>query len=333
MKLGIIGSGIIVTEFLPKLVKMENMEVLGIMGVPSSKEQLEALCKENNIQHALYDFDELCALGIDTVYIAVPNFLHYDYCRKALLAGKHVIVEKPMVSNLSQAQELQKLAKEKDLFVFEAVTTLYFDTYATIKEWLDKIGTIKMVNCNYSQYSRRYDAFAKGEVLPAFDYRKAGGAMMDLNLYNLHFVTGLFGRPDDYRYYANIERNIDTSGTLLMKYPGFIALCSAAKDCSAPYYFVIEGTKGYIQMKFPPNFIAGISLCLNDGTKIDVEEKMASNRLLPEFRYFIDAINAHDVEAYFKAMNQSLLVSEICTNARLQEGIIFPEDDVAREDL
>lgn len=326
MKLGVIGSGIIVTEFLPKLVHMEGMEVVAVMDLPQSKEHLEELCKDNGIKNAVYSFEELVALDIDTVYIAVPNFLHYMYCKQALEAGKNVIVEKPMCSNDSETKELKKIAEEKNLFLFEAITTIHFDAFRKIQDWLTRIGTVKLVNCNYSQYSRRYDAFRDGTVLPAFDPNKSGGALMDLNLYNLHFVMGLFGEPNTVKYYANIERDIDTSGELIMEYDGFIANCTAAKDCGAKPVYFIQGTDGYITTELPPNLIGKITLHLNDGSEEEYEDGTAYERLIPEFKDFIHIINTNNHEECNKYLDMSITVSEVQTKARLDAGIVFPAD-------
>ena len=327
MKLGIIGSGQIVNDFLPKLVKMDGIEILGIQDIPAVKEHLEQLCAENGVPNAVYDFDSLTALGIDTVYVAVPNFLHFMYCKQALEKGLNVIVEKPMTSNVKEAKELAAIAEEKGLYLFEAVTTVYFDSYAKIREWLKEIGTVKLVNCNYSQYSSRYDAFRSGQVLPAFDPKKSGGALMDLNLYNLHFVMGLFGKPNAVKYYANIERGIDTSGELIMQYDGFIANCTAAKDCAAPFMFVIEGTDGYITIQYPPNLIGEVTLHKNDKTEEKYSDGMAFDRLIPEFRYFTKCINEKDHAGCMEHLKQSIAVSEVQTQARTEAGIIFPADE------
>lgn len=326
MKLGVIGTGIIVEEFLPRLRKLDGIDVVAVQGIPQAKEQVEKLCKENEIQNIAYSYEELMQYDVDTVYIAVPNFLHYSYCKEALESGKNVIVEKPITSNADEAKELEKIAKEKGLYLFEAVTTVYFKGYEKIKEWLPRLGTVKLVQCNYSQYSRRYDAFREGKVLPAFDPQKSGGALMDLNLYNLHFVMGLFGKPEQYKYYANIERDIDTSGTIVMQYPGFLAMCTAAKDCSAPYNFVIEGTDGYITMEYPPNLVGEITLHHNDGSEEKYNDGMAMQRLIPEFEYFADCINRQDMDACMKRLDASILVSEVQTKARLDAGIVFPAD-------
>ena len=92
MKLGIVGTGMIVKEFLPSLLKMEGLEVLSIMGSPSGFEKAQALREKYGIPQAAHDLDELCETGIDTVYVAIPNNLHFAYCKKALEKGMNVIV-------------------------------------------------------------------------------------------------------------------------------------------------------------------------------------------------------------------------------------------------
>lgn len=327
MKLGIIGSGIIVQEFLPRLVKMDGLKVQAVQGTPDTLEQVKALCAENDVPGAFGTFEELYTADIDTVYIAVPNFLHFMYCKQALEHGYNVIVEKPMTSNLKEAEYLSALAKEKGVFLFEAVTTPYLENFHKIKEWLPQIGTVKVVQSQYSQYSRRYDAFRTGQVLPVFDPRKAGGAMMDLNLYNLHLVMGLFGEPEDVRYYANIERDIDTSGILMMQYPNFQALCLAAKDCRGSVGAVIQGTDGCIRTAGTPNFIGRVTLERNDGTREEFEGGSIHDRLIPEFEAFIRAINAHDTAFCETMLAESLAVNRVQTKARLDAGIRFPADD------
>lgn len=327
MRLGIIGSGVIVQEFLPFLTKLDGIEIVGIQGTPNMFEQVKELCQGNGVPNAVSNFEELCETGIDTVYVAVPNFLHYAYCCKALKKGLHVIVEKPMTSNLSEAISLKKLAEEHGCFLFEAVTTLYLPAFAKIQEWIPRIGDIKIVQSQYSQYSRRYDAFRAGQVLPVFDPTKSGGAMMDLNLYNLHLVMGLFGEPASVEYYANIERGIDTSGLLAMQYPKFQALCLATKDCCGVAGAWIQGTNGCIRTGSSPNVIGKVRLELNDGTVEEFDDEMAKARLIPEFRAFIQAVNNEDTRFYQTMMEKSIAVSRVQTEARTKAGIRFLADE------
>lgn len=327
MKLGVIGTGTIVQEFLPRLVKMEGMEVVSVMDVPQSKERVEAMCATNGIQNPVTDFEDLCSTGIDTVYIAVPNFLHYDYCVKSLNKGLNVIVEKPMTSNKEEAHKLADMAKEKKCFLYEAVTTIHLDTFKKIEEWLPQIGTIKLVQAQYSQYSRRYDAFKQGQILPVFDPVKAGGALMDLNLYNLHFVMGLFGRPLKEIYYPNVEKNIDTSGVLVLEYDGFKALCVGAKDCKGNAFVVLQGDQGSIRCEYPSNLLGKVKLELNNGTVEEFDDGSQKERLIPEFKDFMTEINSGDYEACYRFLDKSVAVSDVQTDARRSAGIFFKADE------
>ena len=326
MKLGIVGSGMIVKEFLPSLVKLKDLEILGIQGTKSGIEKVEEICKKYNIPNFTDNFDELCNFGIDTVYIAVPNFLHFEFCKKALEKGINVIVEKPITTNYREAKELEKLAKEKKLFLFEAITTLYFENYKKIKEWIAKIGDIKLVQSQYSQYSSRYDAFKRGEILPVFDSQKAGGALMDLGLYNLHYVLGLFGKPENVKYYANIERNIDTSGVLIMKYKNFSAMCVCAKDSEGERIGVIQGSEGKIVSEEAPGLVGKVTLKLYDGTTESFDDGFSKDRVVPEFTQFIRAVKENDLEFCYRQLEKSLLVSEVQTKARIDAGIKFTQD-------
>ena len=323
MKLGIIGTGLIVNDFLPELVKMEGLEIVSVMGSPAGFAKAEALSKKFGIPNAAHDFDELCAAGIDTVYVAVPNNLHFLYCKKALESGKNVIVEKPMTDNAGEAESLAALARRKKLFLFEAITTVYMTGYQKIREWLPLIGDVKVVQSNYCQYSSRYDNFKRGIIAPAFDPKKSGGALMDLCLYNIHYVMGLFGRPESISYYPNMERIIDTSGILLMLYPDFTAVCMAAKDCDGAVGGAIMGTKGFITSDMKPNMVGNVTLQLRDGTREVCEEPFAEKRMIPEFTQFIRAIEEKDHDFCYEKLQKSLEVNEVLNRARIQAGIRF----------
>ncbi len=326
MKLGIIGSGMIVQEFLPSLIKLEGLEIVGIQGTKASLDKVEEICSKYEIPKFTDDFEELCKFEIDTVYIAVPNFLHFEFCKKALEKGLNVIVEKPITTNYREAKELAKLAKEKKLFLFEAITTLYMENYKKIKEWIAEIGDVKLVQSQYSQYSSRYDAFKNGEILPVFDPQKAGGALMDLGLYNLHYVLGLFGKPKDVKYYANIEKNIDTSGVLMMQYENFNAMCVCAKDSEGERIGIIQGSEGKIVSGDAPGLVGKVTLKLYNGKTESFDDGFSKDRVVPEFTAFIQAINENNLEFCYKQLEKTLLVSEIQTKARIESGIKFPQD-------
>lgn len=192
MKLAVLGTGMIVKEVLPVLQKIEGIDLVAILSTVRSLETAKDLAKEYNMSLATSEYKAvLDNEEIDTVYIGLPNHLHFDYAKEALLAGKHVICEKPFTLEASQLEELVSIANTRQLILLEAITNQYLPNFDLVKEHLSNLGDIKIVECNYSQYSSRYDAFKRGEIAPAFNPEMGGGALRDLNIYNLHLVIGL----------------------------------------------------------------------------------------------------------------------------------------------
>ena len=325
MKLGIVGSGKIVQEFLPWLAQSPVVEVAALCSTQRSAAQAKALCEQYGIPLHTTDYEELLK-AVDTVYVALPNLLHTAYTRAALEAGRNVIVEKPLAPCAAEAVQLADLARKKGLFLFEAVTTLYMENYHKLRQLLPRVGPVKLVQCNFSQYSSRYDAFCAGQVAPVFDPNQAGGALMDLAVYNISYLVGLFGEPQQVHYTANVERGIDTSGILTMDYRSFKAVSIAAKDCAAPPRYVIQGTRGYLLQKSTANFCGPFTLHLNDGKEEHFSLNGKRPRCAAEFEAFARAIDAGDQEMCSGMLDTSLAVSRVLTVARKDAGIRFPCD-------
>lgn len=316
MKLAILGTGKIVEEVLPVLKEINGIELSAILSTPRSIEKAEKLAELYAISQASSDYDSILANpDVDTVYVALPNHLHYDYAKKALLAGKHVICEKPFTLTLAEFEDLAKIAEQKNRILLEAITNQHLGNFASIKANLAKLGDIKIVECNYSQYSSRYDAFKRGEIAPAFDPAKGGGALRDLNIYNIHLVVGLFGKPERVQYLANMERGVDTSGILIMDYGNFKAACIGAKDCSADIKSTIQGNKGSIAVLGPTNSMPELSLSLNGQSLTMINENSLNHRMHDEFVAFQAIIEHEDMTATKLALDHSHLVMEVLDQA------------------
>lgn len=321
MNLGILGTGKIVREFLPEIGKLK-IGYKAILGTLRSKERVENLAAQYKLDEIYFDYDELLTdENLDTIYVALPNNLHYEFSKKALLAGKNVIVEKPAVTTAEEFADLKKIAAENKKILLEAMTIYYLPAYLSLRADLESLGDIKIVSMNYSQYSSRYDAFKRGEILPAFDAKKAGGALMDINVYNISFVAGLFGAPKSFTYTANIEKNIDTSGVLVMDYGNFKAVCIGAKDCQAPAASTIQGDNGNIFIPVPTNRIDSYILNFNagnGGAKYFDENK---HRMIYEFENFIEIIDSKNFERAAEMLKISEIVAQILQTGRAQIGI------------
>ena len=243
MQIGIVGAGMTVPWFLEAAKLIPEMEVRALFA--RKEEKRKEICEKYQVPVAYDSYEKLLAdQSIDVLYLPVPNHLHYSFTKQALEAGKHVILEKPFTVTYEEAKKLAELARAKGLVLFEAITNQYNANYEKVRELLPGLGDVKIVQLNFSQYSSRYEAFKQGNIAPVFDAAKAGGALMDLNVYNIHFVVGLFGEPKAIHYYPNMEKGVDTSGILVMEYPTFQCVCVAAKDCGAPLSMNIEGDKG-----------------------------------------------------------------------------------------
>lgn len=316
MNLGIVGAGMIVKDFLSFSHELPEIKLEAI--VARNIENLKNLQNTYNIKQIYTDLDEcLSSPSIDTIYVAVPNNLHYSVAKKALEAGKNVICEKPFTLDYNETVELFQLAESKNLILIEAITNQYLPNYLEIKENLSQIGNIRLVECNYSQLSSRYEAFKKGIIAPVFDKNQGGGVLGDLNIYNIHFVVGLFGAPKNSKYYPNIVREVDTSGILILEYDEFKVVCIAAKDTYNNSYANIQGDKGLIKVIGPLNEVSNY-IIKNKEVEMKINKNIHKHRMYSEFKKFIDVIDNKDFDFMQKQKVHSLAVMEIFDKSRKQ---------------
>ena len=130
MKIGIVGAGMIVPDFLKAMVKLKekekNIEFVAISATQNGVERMKKYSKEYGIKNIYTNYDEMLEDDIDTVYVAIPNNLHFDFAKRALNKNKNVILEKPFTTTLEETEELMKMAEEKKVLLFEAISNQYF---------------------------------------------------------------------------------------------------------------------------------------------------------------------------------------------------------------
>lgn len=324
MKIATIGTSFITEWFLSAAAKIDNAQPIAVYS--RNEQKGKDLASQYGIQKVYTDLDAMLKDDeIECVYVASPNSLHYQHVSAALKAGKHVICEKPFTSTTKELKELSELAKSKHLFLFEAIVTIHMPNYISLKEKLPELGDIKMVQCNFSQYSSRYDKFMAGESVNVFDPKFSGGALMDINIYNLHFVMNLFGKPNDVHYYPNMTRGIDTSGVLVLNYEGFHAVCVGCKDTKSHNISQIQGEKGYITLNSETSRCANYSLTTNDGTVLP-SIKQEDIALYYEIKDFMRIMEEQDYAACEALLEYSNEVMEVLEQARKKAGIRFPAD-------
>lgn len=327
MRVGTIGSGVIVDRMIDAMNQTKDVEVVAVYS--RTKEKAEAYAQKHQIEKSYHDLEEMLQdTTIDTIYVASPNSLHFEQSKRALQAGKHVICEKPFTPTLHEAQELFDLADQNNRYIFEAITTIHLPNYQIVKEHLKDTGKVQLVQCNFSQFSSRYDKYKNHQVTNVFDPAFNGGALMDINVYCLHFVTGLFGKPDSIEYNANQGFNgIDTSGIAILRYPDKLAICVGAKDSSSPNQVFIQGDQGTIRV-----YGSSCGVCKHvqflplKGDMIGKEDQETTMELgidqLPHMIYecqvFENIIQNNDKKEYQRLCEQTKLVVFLIEEAHLQ---------------
>lgn len=325
IRLGTMGSGVIVHSILDHV---KNTDGISLEAVYSrTEEKGRALAGEYGCSRVYTDMDAFLGTDeINTVYIATSNLLHYEQAKKALLAGKHVILEKPFCTRALQAEELIRLAKERHLLLVEAAPTTFLPNFQILKRELPRVGRVKLVLANYSQYSSRYDAVLRGEVPNIFNPAYAGGCLMDINFYNVYLNAALFGRPQKAVYYPNRHGELaDTSGIMVMQYEGFVSTNAGAKDTWGVNFFQIEGEQGYIYIQDGSNGLARIRVVTK---KEDITYNQQDNpdRWYYEVQELTRLLLADDYDSIYSRLDITLKVTGIIEDARRAAGILFPGD-------
>lgn len=163
IRLGTIGSGPIVHTILDAVKETKGVQCTAVYS--RSKEKGRRLAEAYQAEKVYTNLEDMFMdKEINFIYIASPNILHYEQTKMALLAGKNVICEKPFCTRAEQVRELAGIAREKGLFLVDAVPTTYLPNYEILKRELKKIGRIRLVLSSYSQYSSRYDQLLMGEA-------------------------------------------------------------------------------------------------------------------------------------------------------------------------
>ena len=324
MKIGTIGTGFIVDTFLHAIAHQPGIEVTCMY--TRNETSAQSLAHKYQIKKIYTNLEDLLNDNeIDTIYVASPNSLHYQQAKAALLAGKNVICEKPFTTTISQLDDLIETVKKTKTYLFEAITTIHLPNYQALKPYLDSIKPIRYIDCNFSKYSSRYTNFIEGETPNIFNPDFSGGALMDLNIYNLHFVMNLFGKPNQATYFANMQRGIDTSGIAVLQYDGFIASCISCKDSDGKSIGMISGEKGTIMVDSTSGAhnveinIQGKKTCFN-------LQNPEMNNLYYELGAFNQIIKNQEFEKMIEKLNYSKSVYEVISKMRKDCGLIFKDD-------
>ena len=172
VKLGIVGMGRVGKRFLTEVPFVSGIRVEAAFDVDT--ESLKDYLQDKEGIGACADFDELLEKS-DAVYVATPHLSHYEYCKRAILAGKHVLCETPFVLDGRQAEELYGLAKVHQVVLMEANKTAHCPAFNHLMVMIKSgvIGTVVDIEASLSK-------LLPDKSLREFDPAQAGGSMFEL---------------------------------------------------------------------------------------------------------------------------------------------------------
>lgn len=328
VRFAVVGTNFI-TDYIVNAGKL--VDGFQLMAVHSRDEARAKECAEK--WGAPLYFTDLAALAssdeIDAVYIATPNFTHKEYAMQMMQAGKHVLVEKSITANARELEEMIRMAKEKNVVMLEALRTAFNPDYQLIRENLVKLGTVRRCIFSSSSYSRRYDNFRAGIIENAFKPEMANGALMDLGVYVVNFMTGLFGMPDKLdASVIKLHNGVDGVGTITATYPEMLATLFYGKIAPSSNHNEIQGEEGYMVIE-SLNSPQNVTIHYRNGEteSLPLQKTPFREDLKYELEAFIRFIEAKDGgEAPYNM--RSLTSMRVMDEARRQLDMHFPNNDI-----
>jgi len=247
---GIIGPGRIAQKFAEAVASIDNASVGSVASRDPDRSQAfataHAIGKTSGSYEALAADD-----GIDAIYIATPHRFHFEQAMMCLQAGKHLLIEKPITVNAAQCEKLIEAARERNLFLMEALWTRFLPVYSEVRSWLDadRIGEPMVLSSTF--------CFPVTPDRPERLWRHelAGGALLDVGVYNIAVSQWAMQRdPVDLMVSGHInESRVDDRIAATLFYPPSAGGTDAPVSqftCSfqshAPNNFSISGPKGSI---------------------------------------------------------------------------------------
>ena len=196
IRVGIVGCGFIAQDtYLPVLAEIGRDRVEVVAGFDTVQERVDVVLKMFPDASRYTDYDEFLGHegGLDLVFNLTPAPLHREITARALEAGCHVYSEKPIAATLQEATELTEIAHEKGLTLFVAPSTTTTARMISIKDRIENgdFGHVHTIKAHLGGMGPAIWRTYSGD--PKVFYRKGVGPMVDLGVYMLHTITGLFG--------------------------------------------------------------------------------------------------------------------------------------------
>lgn len=242
LKVGILGAGHIAQKMATTLMGMKEAELYAVAARELSR--AEQFADEFHAQKAYGNYEALADdPDIDLIYIATPHSHHFGPARMCLFKGKPVLCEKAFTANAREAEELIRIAQEKQVFLAEAIWTRYMPFSRTIRELTESgiIGKPMMLTASLGYPIAHKERIVRLEL--------CGGALYDLGVYPINFALMTFGN-DLEKITSTCMKNeagVDMQNSITFTYrDGRMAVMQTTAFCASDRQGIISGDKGYL---------------------------------------------------------------------------------------
>lgn len=316
---GIVGPGSIANKFA---IAIKNVECAELVAVASrTKENGRLFAEKYGIANVFCGYEEMAESDIvDAVYIATPHPFHKSCSELFLNAGKHVLCEKPLCVNAYQAKKLKECAEKNGVFLMEAMWTKFLPAINEACEIVKRgdIGEILGIEADFC-YSMTPQEDAK-----LFQSGMAGGSLLDVGIYGLHFTSIFLGNtPETIVALANTDGEVDLHTSVLLKYKnGAVANITSAINVKKPETAYIYGSKGYIYI---PEFYGAKELFVSIGNELKhIVKKSIGDGFEEEIIEASECILKGKLQSDILPFEDSIAILEQMDNIRAQIGIKYP---------
>lgn len=321
---GIISTGGIAHAFARGLRHLPDAEIVAVGS--RSQASADEFGDQYGIANRYDSYEALVAdERVDVVYIGTPHAFHADNMRLALGAGKHVLCEKAFTINAAEAAECIALARERGLFLMEAMWTRYIPAIVRLREWIRDglIGEPRMVQAGLN-VDLPYDPQHR-----VYNPELGGGAMLDVGIYPIAFACMILGLPQTVSHQVQMgETGVDEHAAFLFGYDdGRAALLSFNVRQLLPNEVIIKGTRGYIRVHPPMHHPTRLTLYQTGGDKLeDFDIPYESSGLNYEAAEVHRCLRAGLTESDAMPLDETLAIMRLMDAARADWGLVYPND-------
>jgi len=319
LRWGILGAGGIARTFARQVPALSSGEVVAVGSRDGSR--AAAFAGEFGIPRSHAGYAALVAdEGVDAVYVATPHSEHRAQALQAIEAGKHVLVEKAFTRSAAEAREVFAAARERGVFVMEAMWTRFLPHMVAIRH-LVRSGAIGEVVSLHADHGQRLDHDPAGRLL---NLELAGGALLDLGVYPVSLAHDILGTPDAVLASGALaETDVDGQETVLLRFGDrALAVCSSTLWARTPCRAAISGTEGTIEVDGPFYAATAFTVTLGD------EQVTVRPRHEGGFQYEAAEVARCVAEGRQESETMSwadtLAVLETMDEVRRQIGVVYP---------